>query len=354
MTQVLPDTVLKRIPYISPVGYSRIKKSLSIQPESKTVIYIFEGTFLWLILLKLISRLIPNSLVVCNLFSSSRYSRVMFSGEKIRPSYAILLRILNRFDNLLLTFDTKLMVDKVNFSLGRNQFQTVFPLPSALPYLSQKKFTPDGHHRVLVNMRDFEIATLHDLISYSCPDCTFVLPRGPLASEPLWIEFGKYTNVTFDEKNIPVEEYLAYIDQFDYMIFLYRPSIDSSGRLLDGIVRRIPVCIPSQSTEWCSIARSYGELHQYDWFNTADKQAIFNHPQFAETFLEETPEFTTTGAVNKLSSFAPPEKKASWPRKFVSQVTSIALIYSHWFFSLLANYVLSAFLLIKSTIQKLR
>jgi hypothetical protein len=354
VTQVLPDTVLKRIPYISPAGYSRIRKSLSIQPESKTVIYIFEGSFLWLVLLKLISGLIPNSLVVCNLFSSSRYSRVMFSGGKIRSSYAILLRILNRFDNLLLTFDTKLMVDQVNFSLGRNQFQTVFPLPSALPYLTQKKYTPEGHHRVLVNMRDFEITTLHDLISYSCPDCTFVLPRGPLASEPLWIEFGKYPNLTFDEKNIPVDEYLAYIDQFDYMIFLYRPSIDSSGRLLDSIVRRIPVCTPSQSTEWCSIARSYGELHEYDWFNTVEKRAIFNHPHFSETILKVAPEFTTAGTVNKLSGFSRGEKNTSRPRKFVSLVTSIALIYFHWFFALLANYFFAAFLLIKSTLQKLR
>jgi hypothetical protein len=354
VTQVLPDTVLKRFPYISPVGYFKVIRSLKLQGEFRTVIYIFEGSFLWLILIKLLSRLIPNSSVVCNLFSSSKYSKVLFNKGKIRAPYSLALRILNRFENIHLTFDTQLMTDKVNLALGRNQFQNVFPLPSALPYLTEKKYSPEGHHRVLVNMRDFEISTFHDLISGSCPDCTFVLPRGPLASTPLWFEFGKYPNLVFDEANIPVDEYLNYVDQFDYMIFLYRPSIDSSGRLLDAIVRRIPVCIPRQSTEWCLIARDFGELHQYDWLTTDGKRANFNHPSFSDVAVEKIPEFTPTGAINSLSDFACIEKKGGITKKFVSKISSVILIYFYWCFALIANSIFSAVSLVKLIVQKLR
>jgi hypothetical protein len=354
VTQVLPDTVLKRFPYVSPLEYSRIKRSLKLKREFKTVIYIFEGSFLWLILIKLLSSLIPNSAVVCNLFSSSKYSQALFNDGKIRTLYGLAFRALERFENVHLTFDTQLMTDKVNLALGRNQFQKVFPLPSALPYLTEKKYSPEGHHRVLVNMRDFEISTLHDLISGSCPDCTFVLPRGPLASTPLWFEFGKYPNLSFDVANIPVDEYLDYIDQFDYMIFLYRPSIDSSGRLLDAIVRRIPVCIPSQSTEWCSIARDYGELHQYDWLTKDGKQANFNHPSFSDAAIGKIPKFTPAGAIDSLSDFAYVEKKGGNTKRFVSKITSIILIYFYWCFALIANYTFSAMSVVKSIIQKIK
>ncbi len=354
VTQVLPDTVLKRFPYISPVRYSKIKRSLKLQREFKTVVYIFEGSFLWLILIKLLSGLIPNSSVVCNLFSSSKYSQALFDDGKIRPLYALALKALGRFENVHLTFDTQIMTDKVNLALGRNQFQNVFPLPSALPYLAEKKYSPEGHHRILINMRDFEISTFHDLISSSCPDCTFVLSRGPLASTPLWVEFGKYPNLAFDEANIPVDEYLNYIDQFDYMIFLYKPSIDSSGRLLDAIVRRIPVCVPSQSTEWCSIARDFGELHQYDWLTSDGKRANFNHPSFSDNALEKIPEFTPAGAINSLADFACLEKKDGVVQKIFSKFTSVIFIYFYWCFALVANYTFSAVSMVKSITQKIR
>jgi hypothetical protein len=339
--QILPDTVLKRIPYMSPIHYLRVRKSLNVNFDSKSVIYVFEGTLSWLILLSLVSKFVPNSVLVCNLFSSSKYSKVFFSGRKMRRTYRVFFLIVRRMKNLYVTFDTALMVDKVNTALGVKLIGSVFPLPSALPYLQEKKYDPTGHHRVLVNLRDFEISGLHKLLNNSCLDCTFVFPRGPMASTPLSIEFGTYNNVEFDESNVAVEDYLEYIDQFDYMIFLYRPSIDSTGRLLDAIVRRIPVCVPIQSTEWCNIAREWGELHQYDWLSIDEKGENFNHPNFSFPTSVKLPPFTPKGGIENLSSFASDLKIVKFKDNFILKFLSISLVTFHWVFAIFCNYFLA-------------
>ena len=339
--QILPDTVLKRIPYMSPINFFRVRKSLNVNFDSKTVIYVYEGTLSWLVLLSLVARFVPNSVLVCNLFSGSKYSRVLFSGTRIRLPFRICFQIIRKMKNLHLTFDTALMVDKVNSALGRKQIRHKFPLPSALPYLRERKYDPTGHHRVLVNMREFEISGLHELLVNSCLDCTFVFPRGPLASTPLSLEFGKYSNLVFDESNIAVEDYLAYVDQFDYMIFLYKPSMNSSGRLLDAIVRRIPVCVPIQSTEWCNIAREWGELHQYDWLSIDEKGENFNHPNFSFPTSVKVPPFTPKGAIENLTGFASDLKIVKRNHNFILKFLSISLVTFHWVFAIFCNYFLA-------------
>jgi hypothetical protein len=233
------------------------------------------------------------------------------------------------------------MSEKVNSSLSKSRKTTIFPLPSALPYLFEKNERIREHHRVLVNIRDFEISKLHELLKNSCPKCTFVLPRGPLASEPLSNQFGNYSNLYFDQANIPVEDYLQYIDQFDYMIFLYSPSINSSGRLLDAIVRRIPVCLPRESTEWCDIAREWGELHEYGWLNEAELSQNFNHPLFRSPTNKRVPSFTPSGSRFELSKFADFWKSSKISSGHFFKLVTFALILVHWFTSMLMNYLLA-------------
>ena len=351
VNQVLPDTALKRIPYISPRQLSKILRSLHSTKNTRTVIYMFEGSFTWLFLLSLISGLIPNSSVVCNLFPSSKYSRILYNKRGLRPLYSRVFLVISKFKNIHLTFDTELMIKKVNNSLGREQFGKIFPLPSARPYLDEPKNNLSSHHKILINMRDFNLGELHELISQSCKECTFVLPRGPMASTPLAHQFGQYSNLSFDEINIPVENYLDYIDHFDYMIFLYKPSIDSSGKLLDAVVRRIPVCLPVQSTEWCSIAAKYGYLHEYDCLSMEAKVKTFNHPIFLDPESSEIPEFTPSGAIKNLSNYATPSFSQ---KNFLNgrlYLISGLLITLYWIGASTANFGLS---LISKTTSKLR
>ncbi len=352
--QVLPDTVLKRIPYISPLDYIRIKRGLDLDTSRRTVLYVFEGSLSWLLLLKLVTRMIPNSVLVCNLFPSSKYSNLFFRSDRETYVLKFLSWIIKNTNNLFITFDTKLMIEKVNSSFSKGQKTNIFPLPSALPYLLEKRLRNNGHYRVLVNIRDFEISKLHELLQSSCPQCTFVLPRGTLASEPLSNEFGKYANLSFDLANIPVEDYLQYIDQFDYMIFLYSPSINSSGRLLDAIVRRIPVCLPRESTEWCDIAREWGELHDYGWSNRTEQSQNFNHPLFESPTNEGVPIFTPTGSRNELSKFAELWRSSKIGSGLVFRFVSIALILGHWLTAAFLNYFLAITSRVTTTRLKLK
>lgn len=354
VNQVLPDTVLKRIPYISPRQLSKILRSLHSTKDTRTVIYMFEGSFTWLFLLSLISGLIPNSSVVCNLFPSSKYSRILYNKRGLRPLYSRVFLVISKFKNIHLTFDTELMIKKVNNSLGREQFGKIFPLPSALPYLDEPKNNPSSHHKILINMRDFNLGELHELISQSCKECTFVLPRGPMASTPLSHKFGQYSNLSFDERNIPVEDYLVYIDHFDYMIFLYKPSIDSSGKLLDAVVRRIPVCLPVQSTEWCSIAAKYGYLHEYDCLSIDAKVNAFNHPIFSEPASSEIPEFTPSGSLKNLAHYATPSFSQKNFLKGKLLLIFGLLIVLHWMVASTANIGFSLISKTTSRLQKIR
>lgn len=341
VNQVLPDTVLKRIPYLSPVQIYRMLRSLRLAKKSKNVIYMFEGSLSWAVLLSLISGLIPGTAVVCNLFPSSKYLKIMYGAKGLHPFFSIVFLIFSKFRSIHLTFDTRLMADRVNYSIGREQFKNIFPLPSALPYLEEPKAISSMHYKVLVNMRDANLNEVHELISGSCQQCIFVFPRGIMSSSPLWHEFGKYSNLSFDELNIPVEDYLDYIDQFDYMIFLYKPSIDSSGKLLDAIVRRKPVCLPRQSTEWCSIASNFGHVHEYDYTSLAEKRIPFNHPNFSELNSTEIPHFTPSGAIKNFSNYASLGAPKVNVANIVLRLISGLLITLHWMLALVANFSLS-------------
>jgi hypothetical protein len=341
VNQVLPDTVLKRIPYISPLQLYRILRSLPLAKKSKNVIYMFEGSFTWSVLLSLVSRLIPNTSVVCNLFPSSKYSKILNNKNGLRPIFSAVFLIFSKFSWIHLTFDTRLMSESVNQSIGREQFKNIFPLPSALPYLEEKQNISPLHYKILVNMRDFNLAELHELVSGSCQECTFVFPRGFTTSTPLWYEFGDYSNLSFDETNIAVEDYLDYVDQFDYMIFLYNPSIDSSGKLLDALVRRKPVCLPRESTEWCSIAANFGSVHQYDFTSLDGKKILFNHPIFSESNSTEIPQFTPAGAIENLSKYASRGVPNTTIVNITFQLISGFLITLHWIVASVANLSLS-------------
>jgi hypothetical protein len=309
--QIFPDSILRRFPYLNIVSFIKIIKKVRSSRGKSNIIYIFEGSFFWIFVLTCISVFVPNCTVICNLFSSGRYNQRFFRNKKLRLWYAIVFKLIEKNQSLIVTFDTQLMTSKLNKSSGLNLIR--FPVPSSFPYNRRDSMGAGVHYRVLVNLRSFQLEGLHFLLQNACQECTFVFPRGPLATIPLQIEFGKYGNTSFDENVIPVSEYEKYIDSFDYMIFLYEPSIDASGRILDSITRGLPLCVPRQSTEWAFIAKTWGHSSLFDWNSLEDISRTFNHPVFENPRVGEEPPFTPEGSLLELleigSRIESPKKK---------------------------------------------
>jgi hypothetical protein len=326
--QILPDSTLRRFPYVNIFSFVKILKNVRSSSGKSNVIYIFEGSFFWIYILSCIGIFLPNCTVICNLFSSSRYNQRFFKNNKMRNWYKSIFKLIQKNSNLIVTFDTQLMTNKVSRYSGQNLIR--FPVPSSFPYKKRNLIEIGTHHRVLVNLRSFDLTGLHYLLENSCKKCTFVFPRGPLATVPLWIEFGKYENASFDETVIPVSEYQNYIDSFDYMVFLYEPSIDASGRILDSITRGLPTCVPRQSTEWAYIAKTWGQSNLFDWNSLQDISRTFNHPHFENPKVDTEPPFTPEGSLLEIvkigSRITLPKKKHGFTVKFL--VISSLLIHS--------------------------
>lgn len=306
ITELFPDTILKQFPYIDIFSFFKVVRAIKGTNEQKTLIYIFEGTIFWLFLLSLIQTLVPNCIVVCNLFSSTRYDKSFFKNDKIRIGYKTFFYFLKKYKqkNVIITFDTQIMADRAS-KITSCDFEK-FPLPSSFSFRNSNDFNVASHHRVLVNMRGFDLENLHILLKESCQHCEFVFPRGALNSVPLQNEFGKYINAQFDDKVIAKMDYESYVDSFDYMIFLYMPifaSINSSGRILDAITRGIPVCVPKQFTESANISKVWGRANLFDYNSLESMIKTFTHPIFGIALNKGEPPFTPRGAINDLINF---------------------------------------------------
>jgi len=331
ITQLLPDTVLKQFPYIDIFSFFNVIRTIKGSNKRKTLIYIFEGTIFWLFLFYLIKILVPNCIIVCNLFSSTRFNKSFFKNDRIRIRYKIFFYLLKRYEkkNFVITFDTQIMADRAS-KITNYDFKR-FPVPSSFSFRNSNNFNEESHHRVLVNMRGFDLENLHTLLKESCQYCKFVFPRGAINSTPLQNEFGKYKNALFDSNNIPVSDYKSYIDSFDYMIFLYMPifeSINASGRILDAITRGIPVCVPKQHTESANISKLWGRTNLFDYTSFESMIKTFNHPIFSEKINKSEPPFTPKGAINDLIKFIEGQKFGRIRFHFIKYVlVSIILIF---------------------------
>jgi hypothetical protein len=135
-------------------------------------------------------------------------------------------------------------------------------------------------------VRDISHEKIIKSLENSCEECCFVFPNSTF----LYLAELGFTNVQVPLENISRKDYEQYIDSFDYMILLYAPALDSSGKLLDAIVRDIPICIPKQSVEMTAIAAKWGRIHRFDLGNEESLSRIFYHPPFEDkTSIEPNP-----------------------------------------------------------------
>jgi len=347
ITQILPESILKRFPYFSIFSFFKIVRKLNKNKKAKKFIYIFEGSLFWYAYLSCLRYFVPNSVFVCNLFPSSRYNLRFFNKHGMKIYYKILFFLIKKQNNksVFISFDTNLMADKVNSYTNSNIMK--FPVPSSFSYRTAPNFESKLHYRVLVNLRAFPEEKLHDLLKNSCPDCTFVFPRGTLKSQSLAVNFGHYQNTHFDAKVIPIAQYESYVDEHDYMIFLYKPSIDASGRILDAITRGLPVCVPKQAKEWAGISKKYGRVNLYSWGDKESLIKTFSHPTFSKLSYIGEPTFTPSNVLTNFSRILTETKILAIRFKFFKKFIVVIFISLHSLISSIMSLIYQAIFHIK-------
>lgn len=304
MFQILPNSTLRKYVAITPKKMKEISDALTkLTPQYKTI-YMFEGSISWFITLNILSARSGNTTVICNLFSSGKYDQLLFTKGIKSYLFRSVLRGISRISRqkAVVTFDTKLMSDKVQDLLGIHV--EPFPVPSSFDFKIRNEAT-SKHSRVLINIRGFDPFKLHQYLESSCQECMFVIPKGPITSGVVtYKEFSKYANLEFDEENISINEYAKYIDSFDYLIILYEPSINASGKILDAITRGVAVAVPQEATEWAQISRSWGKSHFFGWGNCDDEARLFQHPKFLGPSLSGEPPFTPRNSIKTLAQLS--------------------------------------------------
>lgn len=350
ITQILPESILKRFPYIHVWSFLKIAKIFNKSKKDKNFIYIFEGSLFWYIYFSCLRYFVPNSVFVCNLFPSSRYNIRFFGVKGMKKYYQLLFFLIKKQnnENVHITFDTDLMTDKVNSYTGAS-FKK-FPVPSSFQYRIALSFETKSHYRVLVNMRSFPVDKLHDLLKNSCQDCTFVFPRGTLKSQPLSIDFGHYPNTSFDDKVVPIAQYQSYVDEHDYMIFLYKPSFDASGRILDAITRGIPVCVPEQAKEWVNISKKFGRVNLYTWDDKESLIKTFRHPAFTPLVYSGEPPFTPTNVLTEFSRLLMQSKLVPIRFSVLKRLFALIFIFLHSIISSILSLVYQVVFRIKRSL----
>jgi hypothetical protein len=124
-------------------------------------------------------------------------------------------------------------------------------------------------------------------------------------------------------------EYQDYVDTFDYMIFLYKPSIDASGRILDSITRGVPICVPKQATEWSHISKTWGQSNLFDWNSPDDIARRFNHPIFDSPTVNGAPPFTPNGSLGEIIELGTNPKYLKRENRFMNKAFVIVALVLH-------------------------
>lgn len=347
ISQVLPDSILRPFPIMKFREMKRAIAAVRISHDERVLFYLYEGSFSWAMTLKLLSCFIRSSIIVCNLFPASKYKAVIFGRSSIKLRYRLLFWIFSKFNNVFFTVDTNSLANQINSQNGSHFKVDVFPLPSAFEIVETVEKRVSEHKRVLVNVRNYSINQIQDLLANSCGSCSFTFPEELHELTRLNSGLNRYSNAVFESSSIPVDSYRDYIDSFDYMIFLYAPSEDTSGKILDAITRRVPVCLPYEASEWVDLSTRWNKSFLFSHSNFLSARQAFNHPRFQEPLLDGEPRCTPRNMLLDLSKYG--ETLPRSPRKFRFKFALALhlLVGAHYFFGFFLGKVFSAKIKVK-------
>jgi hypothetical protein len=337
--RAFPKGILKPFPALKHNEVERVAKVLPFFEKKRKLFYIYEGSFSWMIVLKFLAFRFESAFLVCNLFPASKYEKVMFKNKRMKIRYKFLFRLMSRIGNIQITVDTSHLRDRINANLALEPEVKIFPLPSSFNLLEGNKPECAEHAKVLINVRNFSTAQLEILLSSSCKLCRFVFPDGTFRGSDEAKRVSEFSNVVIEGRSIPVDVYQDYVDTFDYMIFLYEPSLDSSGKILDCITRKVPVCLPLQASEWVLTSRLWNRTFLYNFDDYQSLKPAFNHPEFCNPIRSESPTCTPINTLFTFSNYKLSNKKIILPNSILKALTN-----ANYFIAMLLSKILSLWL----------
>ena len=352
--QVFPNSVTKRFQILDPISFNSFLNRLRRNRTNQTCVVIFEGSLFWALILGLASLCDRNSVFICNLWPSHRYLDILRAKSYKSQWFKFTLYFLELFKRLQITVDTKALADLLSKSY--NVTVKDFPVPSSLEYRKESRHS-SKHYRVALLMRGVDLSRVGELLKDSCQLCTFHIGHPAGNDSTIRTFFQGFLNVEVGDRYIGEEDYQAYIDSFDHAILLYQPlpispgsfsHFCASGKLLDLLLRRVPISIPDKGLEWINLAKQWGSYSLFDFESDESIKKELNHPKFTKEPSHHSLPFTPSGSVSTLISMS--EDLAKYQRDLknskyllshVGTLVSYTIIFSHWIFGLLANTLYS-------------
>ena len=108
------------------------------------------------------------------------------------------------------------------------------------------------------------------------------------------------------------------------MIFLYEPSLDSSGKILDCITRKVPVCLPSQASEWVNTSKMWNRTFLYNFDDYQSLKPAFDHPEFQDPIQSELPTCTPVNTLFTFSDYKFSSKEVALPKLILKLLTQMS------------------------------
>ena len=218
-------------------------RSLVRGSSKPSIIYFYEGSFSWAILIFFLAVFrVINCPVVINLFPSSdffsRYNHFPFPNIFKTYIFCAILDLLCRF-KIYVTVDN---LDSPNVPLPIRSKLREFPLFSSIEKRDTHKVPRRRkHNSILILSRNIDNTFFDTAMSQSCPKCRYFV----LGDES--DKVNRYRNLETLNSKIPRTEYEHFFSQFDYVCFFYNVRENSSGKILDVCQTSIPICIPKES-----------------------------------------------------------------------------------------------------------
>jgi hypothetical protein len=348
---ILPRSLTWKFPTISPFRFLKIVNFIKNSDVSRKIVVLFESNLNLAIFIFILRKCLKNSSAIVNLWPSYKFYNLVQNPNRVSKFQLSILNLMTKDERYHLTVDTGQLKDLIELRLGLRI--GTFPVPSSLFFKTSERVRP-SHHKVSIVNKGYSFSKLKLALEQSCKSCTFIMTPGISNIDTPWRkELSQIDNLVFLENNPNNEEYEKYIDMHDSAILLYNPipsdnpdtggfsSYCASGKLLDYMMRRLPVSAPIQGTEWANQLRNWGSYHLFDWYSDDQVKGLFSHPLFVGSYLDSRrPPFSPADSLQRLYEMVQePDRKKIF--KFVTpENRSVGLIVTTLFPHLIFSVIL--------------
>ena len=262
---LVPLTLGRPLPWAG-MRFVRTLKQVIGESEQRMHLFVYEGNLIWALVILLASEKRSNVSATINLMDTKKYLKLLngYLGKLFLKRFMLYI---NSASN-----------GRVNFSAETEDFQKklteeiglellVFPKFSALGYRSNKSTNKHEIRKVLINIRgDDSARSLVSALHQRSLSLQYFVHG---LDEKYDLDLKVMKNVSRTSQFRDISDYRAFLEKIDRVIIHYPPSDfshQSSGRLIDSIFLKIPVCVPSE-TALATTAENYGNSSIYSFYD---------------------------------------------------------------------------------------